>query len=88
MNRMKRLLTAVLLACAVWTAGAVSVSYAETAKATKTKSAGYVASKEGGKYHKLSCSLAANVKPENKVTFATKAQAEKAGYAPCGVCKP
>lgn len=61
---------------------------AETTKKVQKKEAGFVASKEGGKYHKASCGLAKNIKPENKIAFKTKAEAEKAGYKPCGVCKP
>ena len=52
------------------------------------KEQGYVASKEGEKYHSLSCRLAKNIKTENKVSYKSKAEAEKDGKAPCGVCKP
>lgn len=61
---------------------------AVTAKKAQKKEAGLVASKEGGKYHKASCGLVNNIKPENKISFKTKAEAEKAGYTPCGICKP
>ena len=57
-------------------------------KTSQKKETGYVASKGGDKYHKPSCGLAGNIKPENKLTFKSKAEAEKAGYKPCAVCKP
>lgn len=55
-------------------------------KKTQKKETVLVASKEGGKYHKAACGMVNNIKPENKITFKTKAEAEKAGYTPCGMC--
>ena len=40
------------------------------------------------KYHRPSCQYAAKIKDENLVTFDSTAQAQAAGYAPCGACKP
>jgi hypothetical protein len=47
----------------------------------------YVASRSGTKYHLPWCPGAKQIKEENKVWFATKADAEKAGYAPASNCK-
>jgi len=48
---------------------------------------GYVASKSGTKYHLPWCGSAKQIKEENKVWFATKEEAEKAGYSPASNCK-
>ena len=48
---------------------------------------GYVASKSGTKYHLPWCSGARRIKEENKVWFATKEEAEAAGYTPAANCK-
>ncbi|QQR65143.1 hypothetical protein IPH92_00995 [Candidatus Kaiserbacteria bacterium] len=47
----------------------------------------YVASKSGTKYHLPWCPGAKQIKDENKVWFATKTDAEKAGYTPAANCK-
>lgn len=52
------------------------------------KEQGYVASREGEKYHNPSCRLVKNIRTDNKVSYKTKADAEKDGKAPCGACKP
>ena len=46
----------------------------------------FVASKDGKKYHKTECRLAANIKADNLVNFVSQAEAEKAGYTPCSIC--
>lgn len=48
----------------------------------------FVGSKNSNKYHNLSCTWAGRIKPENRVYFASVAEAEKAGYVACKVCKP
>lgn len=48
---------------------------------------GYVASKTGTKYHLPWCAGAQKIKEENKIWFATKAEAETAGYTPAANCK-
>lgn len=53
----------------------------------QTQEGGYVASKNGGKYHLPWCSGAQRIKEENKVWFKTKAEAEAAGYTPAANCK-
>lgn len=47
----------------------------------------YVASKSGTKYHLPWCGSAKQIKEENKIWFATKEDAEKAGYTPSANCK-
>lgn len=47
----------------------------------------YVASKSGTKYHLPWCGGAKRIKEENKIWFATKEDAEKAGYTPAANCK-
>lgn len=48
----------------------------------------YVASRKAKKYHRPLCQYAAKIKDENLVSFDSTAQAQAAGYAPCGACKP
>ncbi len=48
----------------------------------------FVASKGANKYHMPDCGISKNIKAENKICFATQEEAAKAGYGPCGVCKP
>ncbi|HEY4473754.1 MAG TPA: hypothetical protein VI957_01160 [Candidatus Paceibacterota bacterium] len=50
-------------------------------------SGGYVASKTGSKYHLPWCAGAQSIKEENKIYFATKAEAEARGYTPAANCK-
>lgn len=47
----------------------------------------YLGSKTGAKYHLPWCAGAKQIKESNKVWFATKADAEKAGYSPASNCK-
>lgn len=60
----------------------------EQTPASDTEEATYVASRKAKKYHRPSCQYAAKIKDENLVTFDSAAQAQAAGYAPCGACKP
>ena len=46
----------------------------------------YVASKSGDKYYWPSCSAVARIKDENKVWFASAAEAKAAGYTPGANC--
>lgn len=46
----------------------------------------YVASKNGTKYYLPTCGTAKRIKEENRVWFATKAEAEASGYAPAANC--
>jgi methylphosphotriester-DNA--protein-cysteine methyltransferase len=47
-----------------------------------------VASKGGASFHLASCTLAANIKAENKITFKSGKEAADAGYKPCAKCNP
>ena len=60
----------------------------EPTSAPDTAEATCVASRKAKKYHRPSCQYAAKIKDENLVTFDSAAQAQAAGYAPCGACKP
>jgi len=53
---------------------------------TPPTTASYVASKSGTKYHHLMCPGAKQIKEENKIFFATTAQAEAAGYSKAANC--
>ncbi len=55
--------------------------------ASPTAAQGYVASKSGTKYHLPWCGSAKQIKEENKIWFATKEEAERAGYSPASNCK-
>ncbi len=46
-----------------------------------------VASKQGKIYHFPWCSGAKRISAENKITFSSRTEAEKAGYAPAKNCK-
>ena len=68
---------------------AVNSVYSETFGAdAPARSCVAVASRKAKKYHRPSCEYAAKIKDENLVTFDSAAQAQAAGYAPCGACKP
>ena len=60
----------------------------EQTPASGTEQAACVASRKAKKYHRPSCQYAVKIKDENLVTFDSAAQAQAAGYAPCGACKP
>ncbi len=48
----------------------------------------YVGSVNSDKYHFPECRHAQNIKAENKIWFDSLEEAKKAGYVPCGACKP
>jgi len=48
----------------------------------------YVGSKFSINYHLPSCKKAKRIQEKNRVTFASAEEAIKAGYVPCGLCKP
>lgn len=48
----------------------------------KTGSCIYVGSKNSDKYHLASCAVAKRIKPENRLCFASREEAEKRGYVP------
>jgi hypothetical protein len=47
-----------------------------------------VANKNSKIYHRADCKAVAKMKDANKTTFASAAEAAKAGYKPCKECKP
>jgi len=99
---MKLLPVALLLSCSLsfaQTPGPGTTPKAQTKAEVKTKGdkaiekvaapAGeVVANKESKVFHKPTCKLASKIKPENKTTLASKADAAKGGYKGCKVCKP
>ena len=48
----------------------------------------FVASKDSNKYHTVDCGIAKNIKLRKRICFETQEEATRAGYTPCGVCKP
>lgn len=96
---MKTLLLSVLLAAALTPgfaqgAGKPVKPSAPPAKAAPAKAApapaatGFVGNKDSKLCHKADCKAAAKMKDANKVTFASAAEAQKAGYKACKMCKP
>jgi hypothetical protein len=57
------------------------------ASASTTNVGVYVGSRSGKTYHLPWCSGALRIKEENKIWFATKAEAEARGYKPAANCK-
>lgn len=47
----------------------------------------FVAAKTGTKYYLPWCGAISRIKEENKIWFASEAEAQKAGYAPAANCK-
>ena len=39
-------------------------------------------------FHCLSCRQASGITDRNRVAFRSREEASRAGYAPCGICKP
>ncbi len=68
------------------TAAPVAASGKESSQ-ENAPAGGFVASKNGTKYHALWCPGAQQIKEENKVFFDTKEEARAAGYTPAGNCK-
>lgn len=56
-------------------------------KAVETMTDTVVASKNGKSYYFASCAGAKRILDENKITFSSKIEAEKAGYKPAQNCK-
>lgn len=70
---------------AAYAANPTTAGIAKVAKNAPVK-AGFVGSSESKVYHKTTCMMVSKIKPENLVKFASKAEAEKAGYRPCAIC--
>jgi hypothetical protein len=49
---------------------------------------GFVGNKDSKVLHKSTCKMVARMKDANKVPFASKDEALKAGYKACKVCNP
>ncbi|MES2226130.1 MAG: Ada metal-binding domain-containing protein [Patescibacteria group bacterium] len=60
---------------------------AAAAAATTVMDGAYVASKTGTKYYPRACGTVKRIKNENRVWFATREEAEAAGYQPAANCK-
>ena len=75
----KKLLAGLLL-------GVCLMSFSGVGVAQESKN--YVGSKNSTKYHYTYCRWAQKINPNNLVTFNSAAEAQKAGYIPCKVCKP
>jgi len=58
----------------------------ETAAPADNQKCAYVASKNSNKYHLPTCRYAQNIKPENKVCFSSKEDAESRGYQGAKCC--
>jgi hypothetical protein len=65
----------------------VSTSSQEAAAPSSEEARMYVGSKNGTKYHLPWCGSASQIKEENKVFFASKEEAQRAGYTPAANCK-
>jgi hypothetical protein len=63
---------------------------AATAKpaAAPAPAAAFVANKDSKTFHRADCKAAAKIKEANRTSFASAAEANKAGYKACKVCKP
>jgi methylphosphotriester-DNA--protein-cysteine methyltransferase len=68
-------------------AAAAAAAKSATPKAAATSTA-IVANKDSKVYHRADCKFASKMKDANKVSFASAAEADKAGYKACKVCKP
>ena len=58
------------------------------ATATTATGGQFVGSLESDKYHYPSCRWAKKILPQNEIWFSSSQEARRAGYVPCGVCKP
>ena len=91
---MNRALLALLLAATVAVSAQAPKSAppatkpAPAAKPAPAPAAAILANKESKTYHKADCKAAAKIKDANKASFVSAAEAEKAGYKACKVCKP
>ena len=47
---------------------------------------GFVGNKEAKVFHLPTCRLVAKIRPENKVLYANREDARKAGLSPCKIC--
>ncbi len=92
---MKILMLAVLMVAPIFAQGTKPASAKAAAPAAKPAPAaaapvatGLVGNKGSKVCHKVDCKMAAKMKDANKMAFANAADAQKAGYKACKVCKP
>lgn len=94
---MKALLLTVLMTAPLFAQGAAKPANpatppAKAAPAAPAKAApaatGFVGNKDSKLCHKADCKATAKMKDANKVSFASAADAQKAGYKACKMCKP
>ena len=69
-------------------AAAPAKAEAKAAPKAAPAAGGFVGNKDSKTVHKADCTTAAKMKEANKVSFGSLAEAEKAGYKACKVCKP
>lgn len=82
---MRRIILPFLLAL-FFVSSTISAQETQTPKA-KPKIE-YVGSAKSKKFHKTTCLWAKKISARNKVTFASKKEAEDAGYKACKICEP
>lgn len=58
----------------------------ESLIATENQKCAFVASKNSNKYHLPTCQFAEKIKPENRICFSSKEEAESRGYQPAKCC--
>ncbi|KKS30456.1 MAG: Endonuclease I [Parcubacteria group bacterium GW2011_GWC2_42_11] len=73
--------------CASETVSTIEASAISAPLTSSHKTSQYVGSKNGTVYHLPWCGGARRIREENKVWFATKEEAEQAGYRPATNCK-
>lgn len=59
---------------------------ATASKAAEKKTAHFIGHSQTKKYHKTSCEWAKKISKDNRVEFASAAEAKKAGFSACKVC--
>jgi hypothetical protein len=72
----------------VKTSDAVSPTTPKQAVRQTAAEYNYIASKNSEVFHKIGCSAAGRIKPENLIRYTDRAEAIKAGKRPCKRCKP
>ena len=84
MKLFRKLLVSLILAVSL-----INVTYTTTPAAySQEQEITYVGSRNSNKYHRPSCQWARRIKPQNLVSFRSKAEVAQAGYVQCKVCRP
>jgi len=60
----------------------------EAKPAAAPAAGGFVGNTDSKIFHKADCKQGSKLKADHKKVFATKEEAEKAGFRPCKTCKP